>query len=267
MRRSGCGCLDAPQAKKPTRWRCCCERPHPRSWPRRSCRCSPRTSTNMLWRSHARAAIRQQSPRTFRRSDCGSSSHTRTEHIAFRPTYAKCACSRLTTCCSDPPFSRLDLITCRNLLIYMGAELQEKVIPIFHYALRSDGYLFLGSSENVTRHSRMFSTIDKTNRIFQKRPGSNLRLPEFPLTAATRDGSLPRAKPVAGGLRGKSAQRSCSTDTLRLTPSSTPLARCCIFRPARESIWSSPRGLRITISFRWRGEGCAWSFVPRSTRR
>jgi two-component system CheB/CheR fusion protein len=101
----------------------------------------------------------------------------------------------------DPPFSRLDLITCRNLLIYMGAELQEKVIPIFHYALRNDGYLFLGSSENVTRHSRMFSTIDKTNRIFQKRPGSNPRLPEFPLTATTRHGSLPRAKPVAGGLQ------------------------------------------------------------------
>jgi two-component system, chemotaxis family, CheB/CheR fusion protein len=86
----------------------------------------------------------------------------------------------------DPPFSRLDLITCRNLLIYMGAELQEKIIPIFHYALRDNGYLFLGSSENVTRHSRLFSTIDKSNRIFQKRSGSGSKLPEFPLSASAK---------------------------------------------------------------------------------
>lgn len=89
----------------------------------------------------------------------------------------------------DPPFSRLDLIACRNLLIYMGAELQEKVIPIFHYALRSGGYLFLGSSENVTRHARLFSTIDKPSRVFQKRGGPTQRLPEFPLAAAARHAS------------------------------------------------------------------------------
>jgi two-component system CheB/CheR fusion protein len=87
----------------------------------------------------------------------------------------------------DPPFSKLDLITCRNLLIYMGSELQEKIIPIFHYALRNGGYLFLGSSENVTRHARLFSTIDKPSRVFQKRAGDAAqRLPEFPLAAASR---------------------------------------------------------------------------------
>lgn len=87
----------------------------------------------------------------------------------------------------DPPFSKLDLIACRNLLIYMGPELQEKIVPIFHYALRNGGYLFLGSSENVTRHARLFSTIDKHSRIFQKRGGpTTQRLPEFPLAAATR---------------------------------------------------------------------------------
>ncbi|RWD90559.1 CheR family methyltransferase [Mesorhizobium sp.] len=87
----------------------------------------------------------------------------------------------------DPPFSKLDLIACRNLLIYMGPELQEKIVPIFHYALRNNGYLFLGSSENVTRHARLFSTIDKASRIFQKRGGVAMqRLPEFPLAAAAR---------------------------------------------------------------------------------
>ncbi|MEW6630023.1 MAG: CheR family methyltransferase [Pseudomonadota bacterium] len=94
----------------------------------------------------------------------------------------------------DPPFSKLDLIACRNLLIYMGPELQEKIIPIFHYALRNNGYLFLGSSENVTRHVRLFSTPDKASRIFQKRGGVTAqRLPEFPLAAATRQ-TAPHAR-------------------------------------------------------------------------
>ncbi|PBB89582.1 methyltransferase [Mesorhizobium sp. WSM3864] len=96
----------------------------------------------------------------------------------------------------DPPFSKLDLIACRNLLIYMGPELQEKIIPIFHYALRSNGYLFLGSSENVTRHARLFSTIDKPTRIFQKRSGVGQRLPEFPLAAAARQ-AVPSTRPRA----------------------------------------------------------------------
>ena len=47
----------------------------------------------------------------------------------------------------DPPFSRMDLISCRNLLIYFGADAQRQVLPIFHYALRPEGYLFLGKSE------------------------------------------------------------------------------------------------------------------------
>ena len=56
----------------------------------------------------------------------------------------------------DPPFSRIDLVSCRNLLIYFGAEVQNQVIPTFHYALRPDGYLFLGSAENVSQFDDLF---------------------------------------------------------------------------------------------------------------
>ena len=49
----------------------------------------------------------------------------------------------------DPPFSKLDLISCRNLLIYMDGDLQKKLIPLFHYALNPGGFLFLGTSETV----------------------------------------------------------------------------------------------------------------------
>ncbi len=69
----------------------------------------------------------------------------------------------------DPPFSRLDLISCRNLLIYMKPSLQAQIIPLFHYSLRSGGRLFLGASENVSRHSELFVTLDRKNRLFQRR--------------------------------------------------------------------------------------------------
>lgn len=82
----------------------------------------------------------------------------------------------------DAPFSKLDLIACRNLLIYLTPDLQNRLVPLFHYALNDGGFLFLGSSENVTRHTRLFSTVDKAHRIFRRRPQIERRLPEFPLT-------------------------------------------------------------------------------------
>jgi two-component system CheB/CheR fusion protein len=69
----------------------------------------------------------------------------------------------------DPPFSRLDLISCRNLMIYLGVEAQQQLMPVLHYALRPRGYLFIGMAENVTRFEDLFETIDKRNRIFQAR--------------------------------------------------------------------------------------------------
>jgi two-component system CheB/CheR fusion protein len=88
----------------------------------------------------------------------------------------------------DAPFSKLDLISCRNLLIYLTPDLQNRIIPLFHYALNDGGYLFLGSSENVTRHPRMFANIDKNSRIFQRRAQMDMGLPQFPLTAPDHSG-------------------------------------------------------------------------------
>jgi two-component system, chemotaxis family, CheB/CheR fusion protein len=70
----------------------------------------------------------------------------------------------------DPPFSRLDLISCRNLLIYLGPHLQKKLIPLFHYALRPGGYLFLGPSETITTHRELFRPVDIKHRISQRLP-------------------------------------------------------------------------------------------------
>ncbi len=67
---------------------------------------------------------------------------------------------------NDPPFSRMDLISCRNLLIYLGVPLQKKVLAAFHYALNPDGYLLLGSSESVEAGSDAFRQIDKKHKIY-----------------------------------------------------------------------------------------------------
>lgn len=71
---------------------------------------------------------------------------------------------------SDPPFSRLDLISCRNVLIYLGPVLQKKVLPIFHHGLNRGGYLVLGSSETVGASADLFSLVDKRHKIYRKKP-------------------------------------------------------------------------------------------------
>ncbi|WDQ17286.1 chemotaxis protein CheB [Rhodopirellula sp. P2] len=70
---------------------------------------------------------------------------------------------------SDAPFSRQDLISCRNLLIYLGPHLQKKLIPLFHYALRPNGYLFLGPSESISSHGELFRGVSSNHRINQRK--------------------------------------------------------------------------------------------------
>lgn len=71
----------------------------------------------------------------------------------------------------NPPFSRLDLVSCRNLLIYLNSELQQKLIPLFHYALNPNGFLFLGKSESVGPFNNLFEPVDKRWRIFRRKEG------------------------------------------------------------------------------------------------
>lgn len=72
----------------------------------------------------------------------------------------------------DPPFSRMDLVSCRNLLIYLNPELQERLVRTFHYALREKGYLLLGTSESLGRNAKLFTVIDKSHRLYQRRGDS-----------------------------------------------------------------------------------------------
>ncbi|WP_434686015.1 chemotaxis protein CheB [Pseudanabaena minima] len=77
---------------------------------------------------------------------------------------------------SDPPFSRLDLISCRNILIYLEPVLQKKVMPILHYALKATGFLMLGSSEGIGNAGDLFTLVDKKNRIYKSKVSASSRL-------------------------------------------------------------------------------------------
>jgi two-component system CheB/CheR fusion protein len=69
----------------------------------------------------------------------------------------------------DPPFSRIDLICCRNLLIYLGGEAQKRILPLFHYALNQDRYLFLGNSETIGEFMNLFAGVDSKWKIYQRK--------------------------------------------------------------------------------------------------
>jgi two-component system CheB/CheR fusion protein len=86
----------------------------------------------------------------------------------------------------DAPFSRIDLISCRNLLIYLTSELQDRVMPLFHFSLRPSGFLFLGPSENITRHAKLFLPLDRRHRIFRRAETAVRVLPQFPLSIGER---------------------------------------------------------------------------------
>jgi two-component system CheB/CheR fusion protein len=80
---------------------------------------------------------------------------------------------------SDPPFSRMDLISCRNLLIYLEPGLQKKALPTFHYSLKPGGFLFLGASESIGSFTDLFEPVDKKQKIYTKKTAS--MIPTFHL--------------------------------------------------------------------------------------
>jgi two-component system, chemotaxis family, CheB/CheR fusion protein len=86
---------------------------------------------------------------------------------------------------SDPPFSRLDLISCRNLLIYFEPALQKKVFPVFHYALKPGGFLYLGASESIGGFTELFEPVDKKHKIYARKATAT---PAFQLPARKERG-------------------------------------------------------------------------------
>ncbi len=113
----------------------------------------------------------------------------------------------------DPPFSRLDLISCRNLLIYLGPVLQKRIMRVFHYALKSEGFLLLGSAESIGEHSDLFRALDAKEKVYAKKPVALPLQMEFGTPAAIppmpgkhhyqRGGTQPPAKTEPVNFEGR----------------------------------------------------------------
>ncbi|MDR0184203.1 chemotaxis protein CheB [Lysobacter arvi] len=118
----------------------------------------------------------------------------------------------------DPPFSRLDLISCRNLLIYMNSDLQEHLIRTFQYALRPGGVLMLGPSESLGRNTALFSVLDKKHRLYSRRADGRASLP---MTAPKRLAGLEAATRVPA-VRGLSIEDSIDRNARRVLEKHSP---------------------------------------------
>jgi len=117
---------------------------------------------------------------------------------------------------NDPPFSRLDVISCRNLLIYFEAGLQKKIMPAFHYALKPGGFLFLGASESVGPFTALFEATDMKHKIFSRKaaptPAFRLPLPQQDRPASPAPG---KALPAPAGAPGLPARPRGELDARR----------------------------------------------------
>src|SRR5699024_5451098 len=98
------------------------------------------------------------------------------EHVVFAPHSVT----------DDPPYSRLDLISCRNLLIYLRPKTQQWLITLFHFALNDSGFLFLGSSETIGRQIDLFEPVSRQHRVYRRLTSSRAYRVDFPSRHGTR---------------------------------------------------------------------------------
>jgi two-component system, chemotaxis family, CheB/CheR fusion protein len=172
---------------------------------------------------------------------------------------------------ADPPFSRLDLISCRNLLIYLCTEAEEKVLLLFHFALREGGVLMLGNSETVGSLGDRFEPISKTQRIYRqighRRPGEV----DFPIGPGGRARTLwpGRTRPAAAqGISARDLTQRLLLESY--APASVLINRkhsACIIRDRPTAICRWRRASPAAICSTWRATDCATNSGRRSNRR
>ncbi|HEV3459806.1 MAG TPA: chemotaxis protein CheB [Thermoanaerobaculia bacterium] len=147
----------------------------------------------------------------------------------------------------DPPFSRLDVITCRNLLIYLEPDVQQRILKVLHFGLREGGALFLGTSETAGTDD-LFEPIDKKARIYRRVGPTRHGTIEFPLPATLQVAARAEGAPAEGGaLAGRPAlaQRTARALLEHHTPAAVTIdrdSRIVFFHGDTEPFIASPRG-------------------------
>jgi two-component system, chemotaxis family, CheB/CheR fusion protein len=143
--------------------------------------------------------------------------------------------------CEDPPFSRLDLISCRNVLIYLSPALQRRCIPLFYYALNPRGFLALGNSETIGGFANLFELVDKRNKIYRKKsmappddaPLETLPRPGKPVSLPPAPPPLPAKSPAAPPLPAAAPDVQAAADQLLLTH----FAPCGVVVDSQLQVW------------------------------
>ncbi|HWS70538.1 MAG TPA: CheR family methyltransferase, partial [Thermoanaerobaculia bacterium] len=137
----------------------------------------------------------------------------RTDDGSYRVTKAvrDCCVFAKQNLTKDPPFSKLDVISCRNVMIYLGSVLQRKVMSIFHYALRPNGYLLLGNSESVGTFADLFEVVDRRHKIYQKRQGPSRVSFHFEPATRGRHERRPEENVSPPSSVGRDADRAASS--------------------------------------------------------
>ena len=162
---------------------------------------------------------------------------------------------------ADPPFSRLDLISCRNLLIYLRPEAQEKVLLLFHFALREGGVLMLGGSETVGRLDDRFEPISKTQRIYRQIGRSRPGEVDFPIGAGRgRTNALARPDAPGGGAghqRSRPHARAAARDLCARFGPDQPQARVPVLLGTDRPLFAGGRGRAQPRSARHGARGAA----------
>ncbi len=147
-----------------------------------------------------------------------------------------------------PPLSHVDLLVCRNVLIYFTSELQERILTRFHYATREDGVLFLGRSESLLARSRLFTPVHPKWRIFQRTPSGSRQAAALLPEAVPAQGAAiaPRGEVVAPGTRVQRALEALPAAVLVIDASDTILS----WNPAAEALFDVPTSDALARKFR-----------------
>lgn len=147
---------------------------------------------------------------------------------------------------ADPPFSRLDLVTCRNVLIYLEPPLQKRVISLLHFALRQGGYLFLGNAETLTGNETLFRTVSKKWRIFRRTGQTRHDLVSFAVSDLPKRPGVERpAEPGAVRTQGKASDQAQRALVGAFAPPSVLIderARVLYYHGDLEPYLKQPRG-------------------------
>ena len=144
-----------------------------------------------------------------------------------------------------PPLSHIDMLVCRNVLIYFGSALQERIMSRFHYAVRDSGYLFLGRSESLLARSRLFTPLHLKWRIFQRIPASTRAMSSI-VEALPASPSPSRTEPAASGARVLRALEALPSAVMVIDASDTILT----WNPAAETMFETPMASAVGRKFR-----------------